>query len=222
MKIKILNTVIPLIFLAVFNACWFTLIEVNSATRWICYAAIHLSYFLLWVATRSIPGVKGGVVHGYPKIGIAFGYFFIMLILGAVGATINPDKTTWLLTSFVAITGIYLLAYTSLMLAEEHSIDSARRDRRNLHFIRDCSQQLQETMRNTLDADQRKQVEQVYDAIRNAQVTSAAKATAVESQIASKIAEIQATVSDHDRQAPAISDALALIRQRDSLIRMLR
>jgi len=222
MKTKILNIAIPLVFLAVFNACWFILIDAQSTTRWICYAAIHFSYFLLWIATRSIPEARSGVVHGYPKIGIACGYFFIVLILGIVAATINPDKQAWLLVSFLVITGIYLLTYTLLMLAEGHSIGSDRRDARDLYFIRNCSEQLQEIMQKTPDADQKKKVEKVYDAIRNAQVTSIAEALAVESRIESKIAEIQVNADNHDKQTAAISDALALIRQRDSLIRISR
>jgi hypothetical protein len=91
-----------------------------------------------------------------------------------------------------------------------------------LNFIRDCSQQLQEAMQQIPDANQRKKVERVYDAIRNAQVTSVPQAAAIESQIVAHIKGIQAAIGNLGQQQSAISDTIALIRQRDSLIRMSR
>jgi hypothetical protein len=222
MKIKATNIVIALIFIATFNACWFTLVEADSATRWICYAVIHIAYALLWVSAYSIPNVKGGVVYGYPKIWVAYSYFFITLLFGIAIAAINPIAVTWPIVVFVIITGAHLLIYTFLMKSEEHSIASDRESAQNLGFIRNCSQQLQELMRQIPDANHRKQVEKVYDAIRNAQVTSTPQAAAIESQIVVQIEEIQAVIGDPGQHQLMINHAISLIRQRDSLIRMSR
>jgi len=224
MKNKILNILIALIFLAVFNACFFTLIDIYSKTRWICYAAVHVAYLLFFVSTQSIPKVKGGNVHGYPKIATAWSYLFVTLLVGIIIIAVNPDSTAWPLVIFVIITGMYLLIYALLMKAEEHSIAADREDARNLYFIRDCSEQLSEIMRQLAGANRKKLVEQAYDAVRNAQVTSIPEAAGVEQKILSKIAELSAALaaSPGAEPAPLAGEIIALVRQRDSLIRMSR
>jgi len=77
-------------------------------------------------------------------------------------------------------------------------------------------------MRQLADADQRKQVEWVFDAIRNAQVTSVPKVAAIEAQILSKTGEIRGVANDPGKLNSVIDDTLALIRQRDALIRISR
>jgi hypothetical protein len=222
MRNKALNIIIPLIFIAVFNTCYFTLVDIHSRTRWVCHAAIHAAYLLLWISTRSIPEAKGGNVHGYPRIGVAYSYFVITLFLGIVLIATNPDSIAWPVVIFSVTTGLFLTAYAFLMKAEGHSIASDRVDARHLYFIRDCSEQLQEIMRQTTDPDRRRQVERVYDAIRNAQVTGVPQAAGAEARILEKIGEMAEQAGAADALANIVTETLTLIRRRDSLIRMAR
>lgn len=218
MKRKIINIIVPLVFFVVFNVCWFAIIEIATATRWICYAAINISYLLLWMSMHSIPEVKGSFVYGYPKVGVASFYFFLVLFFGVVIAFVNPASSAWPIVIFTVITGGFLLMYAALMKSEEWSIANDKKDDVHLYFIRNCSAQLHEIMMQSSDSKQRKQVEQVYDAIRNAQISSVPQAAAIESQIVLKIAEIQSFIGDILKQKSAVNEILTLIRQRDMLI----
>ncbi|MDR2675237.1 MAG: hypothetical protein LBC18_10360 [Opitutaceae bacterium] len=224
MKNNILSIVIAFIFLAVFNACYFTVVEIHSRSRWICYAAVHVAYLLLWVSACAIPKGRGGNIHGYPKIGVAFSGFSLTLLLGIVLTAVNPGSTAVPVVIFAITAGLFLTTCTFLMKAEGHSIASDRRDARHLYFIRDCSERLEEIMRQITDADRRKQVEQVYDAIRNAQVTGVPQAGDVERRILSKIDELAGLPASDPaaKPEPVLGETLALIRRRDSLIRMSR
>lgn len=215
MKTKALDIIISHTFIVVFNVLWFATVEIQSTTRWVCYSLIHISYLLLWASVCFIPKTRSGFVHGYPRIAVANSYFLLTLITSTVTAAINPNSALW----SIIPAGIYLTIYAVLLKAEEYSNASDINDQVQLNFIRHCAEQLQETMHQITNAKQRKQVEQVYDAIRNAQVQSVPQAATVESMIISKAGEIHAAVGDIGKRQSAIEETLALIRQRDSLIR---
>jgi hypothetical protein len=224
MKNKILSVVITLIAPAVFNACYFTIVGTHGKSRWICWGAIHMAYLALCGASYSIPRVKGGNVYGYPKIGVAWTYFVVMLIAGLVFIAINPVSVASPVLVLVIITGGFLAVYAFHMKAEEHSIAGDRAGARHLHFIRDCSEQLAELMRQASGAGRKKQIERVYDAIRNAQGASVTEAAGVETQIMAKIGRLGSACPENDGAglAAAAEEILSLIRRRDSMIRMAR
>jgi hypothetical protein len=212
------------IFVVLFNLVFFVAVSEFTATRWVSWLFIHLAYALLLIASRTIWKSGEGLVFGYPKLVVAAGCFLAEFLLGMVFIIANPSNITFpLFVQLILVAGFGYI-YMALLMSEGHTTELQQKAAREIHFIRDFSLRLQAAMKAADDPALRKEIERVYDAVRNAQVGS--------------IPSVADTEEELLRLADAISDAVtnntpgdipnlakktqALIVKRDNAIRLAR
>ena len=222
MKSKIALGLLAAFVLVLFNILFFSIWENMSTSRWICWGAIHVAGFLFAAAAHSTKMSGDGLIHAYPKMAVSFGMFITMAILGILITIWNP--TSWkvpvVLLSLFAFGDI--IAYISLMSAEEKTLADGKRDARDRFFIQSCAEQLNEIRLAQTDASIKKQVEKAYDAVRGAQVTTIPEVADIEDKIESLVAKMSGECEAGDTAAVAAtaSAIVSAVKKRDMEIRM--
>ena len=223
MKIKVLAIAWQSIFIVLFNLFFFLLIEKLSATRWVCFGAIHLSYLVFLMAANSIPKQKSGVAHGYPKIVGAVAYFLTVMFLGVLFIIINTDSTLVPTLAMSLVTAVFLIYHTSLMFAEENSIDNDNKDTQNLYFTRNMSSHLRAAMEAAPSSIIKKEVEKAYDAIHNAQGFSSPLTKDIEERIQEMVGILDGMVRNNESLhiiQEFTSNLIREIKRRDESLKM--
>ena len=213
-----------LIFPILFNVIFFFSISNFTPTRWISYAGIHLAYLFYQLSVCSIPKVNGGAVYGYPKILIALSLFFAELIVGVIFILINNNSYVFPLVVQALIVSGKISFYLLLMLSESHSIESDRIDAKNIHFIKNASYNLENTLKLVSDQKLYKTIETLHDAVKSAQVRSIPDVYDEECKLMEIINEINLDVvtGDKEKIQPLVAKGMSLLNSRNSKIKLSR
>ena len=224
MKSKLALILLGIFTLLVFNLFFFSIWENMSTTRWICWGAIHAAFALFIAAAHSTKATDDGLIHSYPKMGVAFGLFVIMTISGIVLTIWNPEswKVPVVILAVLAFGGLF--TYISMMSAEEATTANVTRDAQRKFFIQSCAERLEEARQLQTDIALRKHIEKAYDAIRGAQVTTVPAVARIETSIEALISKLcgAAETGAAADVAAAASEIVAAVRKRDMEIRLSR
>ena len=210
--------------LLLFNVVYFSIWGNMSASRWICWGAIHLAFALFVAAAHSIKAMgDDGPIHAYPKMASAYSLLSITVIAGIILTIWNPK--TWQIPAVILaiLAFMDLFTYIALMSAEEATIKSEKRDARHKFFIQSCAERLEEARKSQADIALRKQIEKACDAIRGAQVTSVPAVAEIEARIESLVSKLCGEAeAGSSKAASTASEIVAAVRKRDMEIRLSR
>lgn len=221
---KVVSIILQTVGLIGVNAFYFGVFEDFSASRWVCWVYIHLTYALLIAAIYSVKAVQNGNVYAYPKIMTATVYYFAALIFGVIMMIINFTSVVVPIIVFALFTGVYFKVYLTLMATEAASIANENRDHAHLHFIKLCSERVMAIKDSARDPGMRKAIEKAYDAIRGASVTSIPVVVPLEEKIEHQIDLLESAVDSAGAEEVdvCVRDLIANIRKRDAEIRLAR
>ena len=213
------KTALYLVVILIFNVLYFNLIENHTPARWISYAGIHISYLLLCVSSLSYSRFDSGgsVVHVYPKIMVAYGYFCSSLFLGLVLILINNSKITFPVVVHALIIGFYIFHYIILMNAEEHTEENEQRNRHDAYFIKDCTGRLELAMQHATSRDARCIIERFRDAVIGSSIRTIPQVSELEEQIRTQISHIEQTLvtGDLEKLEKEANDGITLVHERE-------
>ncbi len=211
-----------LVVILVFNVLYFNMIENHTPARWISYAGIHISYLLFCVSTLSYNrySSSGSVVHVYPKMMVAYGYFCTSLIVGTILILINNSTITFPMIVHAFIIGFYIFHYLVLMNAEEHTEANEQRNRRDAFFIKDCAGRLELAMQHATSRDVRRIIERFRDAINGSSMRTIPQVSKLEEQIRMQISGIEKALEtgDFGKIEEDADDGVNLVRERERQI----
>lgn len=211
-----------LVVILVFNAVYFNMIENHTPARWVSYAGIHLAYLLLCVSSLSYSRFDSGgsVVHVYPKMMVAHGYFMASLICGAILILINNSTITFPAIVHALIIGFYLFHYLLLMNAEAHTEANEKRNRQDAFFTQDCAGRLELAMERAPSRDVRRFVERFRDAVAGASMKSIPQVMDLENRIRTQVSRIEEVLDagGTDDLESLVRDGINLVRERERQI----
>ena len=211
-------------FVVIFNIIFFAAVSQFTAARWVSWLFIHLAYALLLVASRTIWKSGEGLVFGYPKLVVAIACFLAEFFIGMVFIIANPSGVVFpLLVQLILVAGFGYI-YGALLMSEGSTTELQKKTAREVHFIRDFSLRLQAAMKAAEDPALRKDIERVYDAVRNAQVNSTPSVADIEEELLKLADAISDAVanSSPDEISGFVKKTQALIIKRDNAIRLVR
>ena len=218
-KAVCVKCVLYLIPVLVFNVLYFHLIELHTLARWISFLGIHLSYLLLCVSSLSYNrGDTGGdIVHLYPKMLVAYGYFISSLIAGVILILINNSTIILPVIVHGIIIGFYLFRYVLLMTAETHTKNNLQRDRRDAHFIQACAGRLQCAMQRAPSREVRRSIERFHDVVNGATIRTVPQVAALEEKTLEAVQRVERALAEEDVTAltQALNEGIALVRERE-------
>lgn len=220
---KIVSCALSTVVLIGLNVFYFSVLDGFSASRWLCWGYVHLTYALLIASVCSVKAVPNGHVYAYPKIVAAAAYFFAALVVGVVLMMFaNFESILVPSVVFLVFTGIFLKIYLTLMATEAASIANEGRDRAYALFVRRCAERVRLVKDGARGADYAKALERAYDAVRCADVTSIPQVAPIERQIEEQIGALEAVAASGaaDRVEACAQELVASVRRRDAEIRL--
>lgn len=211
-----------LVVILVFNVLYFNVIENHTPARWVSYLGIHLSYLLFCVSSLSYSRFdsSGSVVHVYPKMMVAYGYFMASLFCGSILILINNSTITFPVIVHALIIGFYIFHYLFLMNAEAHTEANELRNRRDAFFIKDCIGRLDLSMKRAPSRDIRRSIECFRDAINGSSMRTVPNVFELEDKIREQVSRIESAmeVEDFGKLEKEAKTGIKLVRERERLI----
>ncbi len=173
MKKVILNILLDLIFVVIFNAVFFMAGGIDHpASVWLSYAFIHFAYLMVILTPVLVRNSSSASVFGFALGSISSTYFFIELVTGVIFIVAKPETMKIPFIVQIIIFGIYAVMLLSHMIANENTADSIERHEVELRFVKESSSKLKFLMDNTDDASLKKSIEKAYDVVHASQVKS--------------------------------------------------
>lgn len=221
-KNSVAKIALYLVVIFVFNTLYFNVIEDHTPARWVSYLGIHLSYLLFCVSSLSYSRFdsSGSVVHVYPKMMVAYGYFIASLICGSILILINNSTITFPAIVHALIIGFYIFHYLLLMNAEAHTEANEQQNRRDALFIKDCVGRLDILMQCAPSRDFRRKVERFRDAVNGASMRTIPNVMFLEDKIREQITYIERAMKTDDlgRLEKEVVRGVELVREREHMI----
>jgi hypothetical protein len=127
MKKNITKTILGLAFLLAFNIIYYTTGGTDrTASCWIAYAFIHVSYFLM-VLFCEIAGREDKMVElELPLVVISLIYFLANLVLGSLVIIISPSGVKFCIIMEVIMLAIYLVFICTILLANKDTMEQVK------------------------------------------------------------------------------------------------
>ncbi len=220
-KNSVAKIALYLVVVLVFNVLYFNVVENHTPARWVSYVGIHLSYLLLCVSSLSFSQFEssGSVVHVYPKMMVANGYFMASLFCGVILILINNSTITFPTIVHALIIGFYLFHYLLLMNAETHTEANTQRIKQGMFFIKDCASRLRLIMDTTQSREVYSKIERFYDAVNAAMPCTRSETVRFEVQISELIGRLESQIRSGSSDLDGIvHEAIALIKERERII----
>lgn len=222
-KTNILWIILDLIFLIVFNAVVFLLVNKYTATFWISCAFINFSYIMLIISALFIPKTKNAVVLGYPIAYISSMYFVLEIIVGIFFLTVGKSNIKFAIITQLIISGLYGITFIANLIANEKNVEDERRREEQIMYIKTAISEVHSIMKEIKDPKLRKKVEKVYDALKSSQVRTYPELANIEVNIVNNIEKLEIATKqnlegDIDK---IIHEILKMINERNQKIKLL-
>jgi len=195
-KTNVLWMILDLIFLVIFNVCFFVLVGVKyNVSVWLSYGFIHFAYLMLLITPRLIRRGKSSAIFGFSLYSISAVYFLIEFVTGIAFIFVSPDSFNIALSVQLGIAGLYIIILISNLIANEHTADAEEKRQYQIAYVKDASVKLKGLLENISDKETKKKVERVYDAIYSSPVKSHPDLAEMENQILQSINGLESAVS---------------------------
>jgi hypothetical protein len=222
-KKVVLNILLDLVFLVVFNVVFFVLggTERNLGV-WMSYGFIHFSYIMVLLTPFLTRQSSASAVFGMTISGISSVYFIFEFIVGVIFILINSNSYKAALIVQIIIAGIYLVILLTNLIVNEETADNLQRQQDEVTFIKTESSRVKALMDKLNDKKSNKMIEQVYDLIHSSPSKSCIAAQSYENDVTNKISELENAVStgDKKRVVKVAGEVVSLMEERNRKVRI--
>ncbi len=202
MRKVFLNSIIDLIFLAVFNIAFFLIIGVTTFTAiWIAYGFVHFAYLLLLLTPLFLKKKIDANLFGLSVLTISFVYFLIELLLNTILIFLGVIAILPILLSNIIITGIYLIILISSILATESITKNITKREIENGYIKEMSYVLESLIDRSDDKEVKKELTKAYDVVNSSPIKSNPAVSNLEIDIKNTINKIEEAVYMDDKKA---------------------
>jgi hypothetical protein len=140
MKKNLAKILLGLAFLLAFNVIYYiTGGIIRTASCWIAYAFIHLSYLLLIFFSIWTGREYYAVELTLPVLAISFIYFVANLVLGSIIIIISPLGIKLCVILEILMLAAYLIFICPTLLANQDTMEQIKRKQMEKHYVQDCS-----------------------------------------------------------------------------------
>lgn len=219
----ILNILLDLVFIAVFNVLFFVLGGVEHiASVWISYVFIHLAYVMILITARLIRKGRCSAIFGFSLYSISSVYFFLEFIIGLLFVFKLNESYKVALSIQLILAGVYAILLLAHLIMNEHTADAIEKQTEEGLYIKRVSLNIKELMNRVEDKEAGKKLEKVYDLMHSSPVRSIPQVKEIESQIAESILEIEKAVDANDISLiiEKCKSLTILIEERNKILRV--
>jgi len=223
-KTTVLWAILDLIFLVIFNVCFFLIGEASHPMSvWISYGFIHLAYFLLLATPFLTRKGKSAALFGATLGSISTVYFFVEFLVGLIFILVGAENYKAALIVQLIIAGIYAIILISNMIANEHTADAEVKHQQEVSYIKSATSEVSALLNRVDDKATKKKVERVFDELNSSPTKSHPEIASLESNILTALNRLKNAVSDGNKDEIAqTADALfAAVSERNRKLKTL-
>jgi len=222
-KKNILWIILNSIFLAVFNAVFFTLSDGSDhkASVWISYGFIHIAYLMLLLTPKLIRSSKSAAVFGFTLYSISATYFLIEFVTGLTFILISPESYKATFITQLCLAGLYGIMLVSHLLSNEYTADTEEKRQVQIAYVKNASVKLKSLLEIVGDKEAKKKVERVYDAISTSPVKSHPNLAQTENRILQSVNDLERAIVEGDKEGiVSVANSLLLsVNERNNLLK---
>ena len=215
-KRTVLWAVLDLIFILVFNLCFFLLSKPGRpASVWVAYVFIHLSYLSV-LAMPFLNRPENPAVLGLSLYAVSAVYFLVEFIVGLIILFLRPQRIVASLLVQVVLAAVYVAVLVINLLANDHTADELAGQTEQAARIKDMASRVRLLTGRLPDRDVDSKIQRIYDLLHASPAASPASAADVERRLSDGITRLEEAVNAKNAAAAAsLCDELqALIQER--------
>lgn len=224
-KKDLFTILLDLVFLLVFNIVFFMLGGTDhSAAVWISYGFIHFAYIMVVATPLLIRKSSASSVFGMTIASVSSVYFVVELVIGLVLILINVGSVKGSLLIHIIITGVYLVALLTNLIANEDTANHLQTQENEVAFIKGMSSRVNLLKDRLGDKYANKVIEQVYDLIHSSPSKSCSAAQPYEYDIYNKIGALEQAVKagNNDESVKIAGEIIVAMEERNRVVKMNR
>ena len=196
-KTKIMGWIVRLLFLVAFNAIFFIVAGFDHpASVWIAYAMIHITYLMFICTPLFTRFEKTSMETGAPLVMLSAINFALHFLVGLIFMLVAPEKCKFEIVLYIILLTIYLVVFFTLMFANSHTEASAKRQAKEVFFIKNQASKLKMLIGRIADPELNKALETVADNMHASPSRSGGVAASVESSITMKVIDIEMAINE--------------------------
>lgn len=201
MKKNYLTITLYLLFPIIFNILFFLLGGFPSKLSiWVSYLFIHFAY-LLWITSPYItPKTKSRSLFGNTLSFVSAIHFVITLIIGMIFILNVPESYKTNGTIHLIITGIYLVLFFMIMIANENTATQEENLEQGLKYIKDGSQILQELKTMTSDIELKRLIQNTYDILHSSPIKTTESAIISEEIVLELLTTLKTKIKNLEKE----------------------
>lgn len=187
------------VFVVVFTVFFFTLSgTVNTASVWIAFASIILSYAALLFTPLMVRKGSAQADYRRPLFVASLSYFNITFLVGIIFMIVRPERYTAALLINVGLFGAYAIFLLVHLLANEYTADQEERREEELKYVKNVSARLKLLLSTVKDNSLQKKIGEAYDLISTSPAKSSPSVQALECSIMDEVADLEKMNPDTD------------------------
>lgn len=225
MKSNFLKIIIGLVFLVLFNTCFFLLGGTeHSDSVWASFAFIHVAY-LLMLTTPMMAKNKSGMVVIVASLYLRGFFFFITeLLLGLIVILSNPEDIVWAVVPQAILLAIFLVLQLSSVILNDSTTESLQKQQNESRSIRLLSMQVKNNLRTVENPELKLCIEKAYDALACSSIESIPETLDSELEIQNAVQLLDAAVNENDSEKikKEAKHILNAVRNRNGILNMCR
>lgn len=222
MKKNILNTLVRLIFLIVFNILFFVITGTkHSNTVWLSYGFMHFSYIAFATTPLFIKKDSNKLVLGFPLYSVSAFYFFVEFVVSLFFMFGVSDSFNLALSIQLILSGIYIALFISNAIANDATNEPGTRQSSEAIYINTLSSEAKILINKAKEKETKKALEKLYDALRSSPTKSSPDVKELEDEISTAISKIAPALKsqNEDLAKENITLTLSLIEKRNVILK---
>lgn len=198
-KILIATIVLDLVFIVVFNLCFFLIAgTIHTESTWVAYAFIHLSYLSLILIPLLKTKTMGSHIYQMTNYFVGGIYFLASFIANVVFLCLELIDIVPSITTNAVLLGVYLIIFLTLYIVNQKSTEQERIDHKEARVIKNYAARIARLIEVVEDRDVKRQLQNIHDEIHSLPTMEALGTKTYDSKIDASIDELMLAVSEQN------------------------
>lgn len=199
-KILIATIVLDLVFIVVFNLCFFLIAgTIHTESTWVAYAFIHVSYLSLILIPLLKTKTMGSHIYQMTYYVVGGIYFIASFIANIVFLCQESLDIVPSITTNAVLLGLYLIVFIVLYVTNEKSAEQERIDHKEARVIKNYAGRIARLIEVVEDRDVKRQLQNIHDEIHSLPSMEALGTKTYDSKIDATIDELMLAVSEQNK-----------------------
>ncbi len=198
-KILIATIVLDLVFIVVFNLCFFLIAgTIHTESTWVAYAFIHVSYLSLILIPLLKTKTMGSHIYQMTYYVVGGIYFIASFVANIVFLCLELIDIVPSITTNVVLFGLYLILFITFYIFNEKSAEQERIDHKEARVVKNYAGRIARLIEVVEDRDVKRKLQNIHDEIHSLPSMETLGTKTYDSKIDASIDELMLAVSEQN------------------------